>query len=113
NEYWCDIGDVEIYRQAHTDMINGLIAHNPQFAVIQRDERGKFLSGFHNTIEEGVEFRGHVTIGSNCHIGARAIIENSIIWNGSSIGAHSYIGDSIVRSGCSVPDNSKIRQAAL
>lgn len=113
DEYWCDIGDVEIYKQAHADMLNGLIAHNSQFAVMRQEEGGKLLSGFNNTVEEGVEFRGHVTIGSNCHIAAHAVIENSIIWSGSRIGAHSHITDSVVRSGCSVPDRSEINQTAI
>ena len=50
------------------------------------------------TIESGAEVRGCSSIGAGCHVGADALIEDSILWAGARIASRSQLKDCIVRA---------------
>ncbi len=90
-EYWCDIGNIQQYRQANLDMLNGI----PDLAI-----NGKYAS-------PGI-FLGHdaiisssASLESPCYIGSRVHIKNGVkIGGGTVVGTGSIIneGASIKRS---------------
>ena len=78
DDYWCDIGDIGAYIQAHDDIMNGRVQVNIPGKM---HSRGIWI-GEGTVIDQGVVLTAPSIIGSNCHIR-----------EGSTIGAFSVIGD--------------------
>lgn len=84
DDYWCDIGDLGAYMQAHVDIMNGMVKVN-----IPGNEysRGIWV-GNGTEIDNGAKLTVPCIIGSDCHIR-----------DGSEIGSFSVIGDNNIISG--------------
>lgn len=73
--YWCDIGDLRAYLQAHYDVLDGKIKVKTDAVEIKR---GVWV-GPGTVIEPEAEVNGPCYIGSNCRIGNGTVIENYCI----------------------------------
>lgn len=83
-DYWCDIGDIGAYVQAHIDVLEGKVS-----AGIPGFEHGKNIwIGRGTVIDSGVKLDAPCVIGENCHIR-----------EGAQIGKYSVIGDNCIISG--------------
>ena len=49
-------------------------------------------------IDPSARLSGSCSVGARCHVGATAILENTILWPGVQIASRSYLHDCIVRS---------------
>ncbi|HEY9714314.1 MAG TPA: NDP-sugar synthase, partial [Chroococcales cyanobacterium] len=79
--YWCDIGNLQMYRQAHQDVLDGKIklkSHHPQI------QENVFV-GQGTQIDATVKIEPPVYIGENCRIGRDTEIE-----------PYTVIGDNVV-----------------
>jgi len=47
-------------------------------------------------------------IGRNCRIGAKAMIENSVLWDDIIIGAGASVIGSIIASGAKIDENARL-----
>jgi mannose-1-phosphate guanylyltransferase / phosphomannomutase len=79
DDYWCDIGDLKAYHQAHTDVLDGRV----NISIPGKQFKNKVW------VEEGAEFDDSVILQEPCIIG-----RNTKIKSGSVIGAYSVIGES-------------------
>lgn len=113
NEYWCDIGNLDTYRQAHKDILNNELLYQPEGEIIIIDNQAKILLGKGSKIGENVIFKGQVVIGDNCIIEDNARIDNSVIWNNTIIDKKAYLEDCVIASKCYIGKNSKIQKAAV
>jgi mannose-1-phosphate guanylyltransferase/phosphomannomutase len=91
--YWSDIGNLKQYREAHSDLLNG---------VVKADISGKEIEpsiwiGENVIVEEGAKIEGPVAIGSN-----------TIIRSGSQIGPHTVIG-----SGTTISNRASLKRAVI
>lgn len=87
-DYWCDIGDLRAYIQAHNDVFDGKVKIN--IKGIQLKEKV--------WIDDGVEIDDGVTLNAPCIIG-----RNTKIKKGSVVGSYSVIGEAnIVDERCSI-----------
>ncbi len=104
--YWCDIGHLDTYREAHYAALHGRVKLDFAYPSVSP---GLWI-GDNTTIDDRAKIFPPVLIGHNCRIGPRATIESGtvigdnvtigaeadlkrpIIWNGSIIGdeAHLY-----------------------
>jgi NDP-sugar pyrophosphorylase family protein len=108
--YWCDIGSLAQYRQAHFDVLNRRVRVRIPGKTLKEGIR----------VEEGVEVHpkaritGPVLIGKNCRIGPDALIEGpavlgegvvlrkgatvkySILWNGVRVGEEALLDHCLV-----------------
>ena len=50
------------------------------------------------TVDPSAQVRGCSSIGAGCHLGAGAIVEDSILWPGAQIASHSRLNRCIVRT---------------
>ncbi|MBC7546031.1 MAG: NTP transferase domain-containing protein [Candidatus Sericytochromatia bacterium] len=118
--YWCDVGNLETYRQAHYDVLSGHVSVDIPYT--QRYD-GVWM-GESVVIEPGVSLEAPMLIGNNCYIGRNAQLsantvlgdnvavgENSslkrpIVWNGS------YIDGSVSLRGCTVGRNVTVKREA-
>jgi mannose-1-phosphate guanylyltransferase/mannose-1-phosphate guanylyltransferase/phosphomannomutase len=116
--YWCDIGTPSEYRRATADVLSGRVrllgktrvrglppgAPFGEELVIEGDVR----------VGEGVRFgkrvhvRGPAVLGDGVHIDDDALIDRSIVWDGSQIGARAHVVDSIVGISYRVPADTTL-----
>jgi NDP-sugar pyrophosphorylase family protein len=129
DNYWCDVGNIDTYRQSHADILEGRVNVAPGGKVVTSDN-GRVLLGEGVSIGDNVRFEGNSVIGPGCRIGGGAVIANSVIWNDSMIkedvilreciiGSNCQIGCSaeinigaVIASGCKIDDHAKIPSAS-
>lgn len=109
-DYWCDIGDLKAYQQAHFDILDNRVKINIPGYQIQ----GKVWIDEGVDIDKNCIINGPVVIGANCKIKKGAVInpycilgDNNIIENNSSIKR------TIIWNGCNIEKNSQLRGTIL
>lgn len=92
-EYWCDIGDLTAYSQAHKDVLDNKV----KVSIAGSKVKDGLWIG------EGAVIEDNVTIEEPCVIGA-----NTRIKNGSIIGSYSVLGDNNI-----IGERSGIKRSIL
>jgi NDP-sugar pyrophosphorylase family protein len=115
--YWCDIGTPGEYRRATRDVLAGRVGFGgararaiPKDARVGRGVRieGDVYVGDGVLIGDGVRIVGPSVIGSRATIGARALIEQSILWDDVVVGAGARLEGAIVGNCYEVAPRSTI-----
>ncbi|MDD2620134.1 MAG: NDP-sugar synthase [Syntrophomonadaceae bacterium] len=101
DNYWCDVGDLETYRQAHADILQGKLKANCQ-PILCNNGKGRIVVGEAAQIADDVHFEGNVVIGNNCSIEAGAFICDSVIWDNSIVETKSRLTKCIVGRNCKI-----------
>lgn len=121
NGYWCDIGNLQQYRQAQYDVLEGKV----KTSVLGHRVRKDVWVGEGTEIDPRSEIQGRVVIGKNCRIKARAVInelsvigDNCIIEEGALVNRsvlwnNTYIGRRSKLSGCCVCRSTTIKGNAI
>ncbi len=130
DEYWCDIGNLEQYREAHEHIFNGRVKLSMN--AVERSpgvwvEPGVNIQsgvnieapvyiGKQSIIKRGAHVGPYTVVGENSIIEEQATVERSVLWGSvyagkdshitsSVIGSHSILKrETIVREGCVVGD---------
>lgn len=80
------------------------------------DERarlvGPVLVGPRSVVEAEALLVGPTTIGEDCHVGARAVITRSALWNRCEVGAEAVIDQCILADGARVEAEGAVRETA-
>lgn len=123
--YWKDIGNLDEYRLAHYDILDGKVKLDIEGKKIKVGDR-EITAGEGTIIEEGVETDGQVIIGENCfiekgvklyhsvvgsnvHIRARAQVSGSVIWSGVNIGREARLKETVVGDKTHIGDKAVIQ----
>lgn len=126
--YWCDIGSLDSYVDAHRDILDGKArVYVPGVETRERVwidegariERGvtigdKVVIGPNVTLREGAHIGDYTVLGDNCVIGNEASVSHSILWSDTFVGKHATVEGSVlcrkvdVRAGAAVDMNSVI-----
>ncbi|TYQ15170.1 UNVERIFIED_CONTAM: mannose-1-phosphate guanylyltransferase/phosphomannomutase [Acetivibrio alkalicellulosi] len=110
NDYWCDIGDLQAYLQAHYDIFEKKVNVNINATEIKTD----VWVGNGSIIEPGATLNGPCLIGENCRIGNEAIIDSlSTIGNNNVVEGGASLKRSVIWNGNYIEYGSKIRGAIL
>ncbi len=108
--YWCDIGNLQQYLQAHIDVLSGRV-HLP---FPGREIADGVYAGEGVEIDPSSVIRGPVFIGDNCKIGGQARIDSfSVLGNNCLIGGRATIKRSVLWNGVYVGPNAALRGAVL
>ncbi|HPI75633.1 MAG TPA: sugar phosphate nucleotidyltransferase [bacterium] len=125
--YWCDIGSLKQYREAHEDALNGRVKISFGGKQIKR----KVWVGKNTEIASGAKIIGPAIIGSNCKImsgaminefsviGDNCIIEpgagltRSVFWNNVYFGRNSSATGAIVCRNNIIREDVKIGEGAI
>jgi mannose-1-phosphate guanylyltransferase/phosphomannomutase len=75
SDYWCDIGDLHAYLQAHYDIFEDKITLKTDYSELNK---GVWV-GSGTIIESGAKINPPCIIGNNCRIGKGAVIEDMSI----------------------------------
>ncbi len=107
--YWCDIGNVQQYRQVHFDILNGLVQ-----VEITGERKGNVIVGEGSHIAPRVRLEGPLYIGANCHIdsGAR-LLPYTVLGQGSLVEGNASIKRSVIGPDCLIGPGAEIRGAIL
>jgi len=123
--YWLDIGTPQRYLQATFDIIEG----NVRTAVA--DRLGNTYLAVHDTatihgrvippavVERGAEVAAGahvgslVVLGDGVRVGARSVVERSVVLQGAEIGADCVLRDCIVGPGTRVGDRTLVTDGAV
>jgi mannose-1-phosphate guanylyltransferase / phosphomannomutase len=119
--YWKDIGSLNEYQDAHSDILNGEV-----LLKINGEKHENLTIGKSSNVEaDPRHLTGNIIIGKNCHIhkGAvisnsvigdgceilpGAVVRNSIIWNWTTIGTRTELSHDVIGTNCFIGDDSTI-----
>lgn len=111
-DYWCDVGNLATYQQAHADILEGRINLVPGGKMITGRE-SRVLLGEGAKISDDVDFKGNCIIGPGCRIAGGAVIDNTIIWSDSVIKDQAVLRNCIVGAGCRIGASAQIGSGAV
>lgn len=112
DEYWCDIGSLATYRQAHSDLLTGKLKIVPRGRLLRTDA-ATILWGEGASLGEEIVFSGQITIGPGCSVENKVHLENSVLWAGVKVGAGAAIRDALVGKDCTLGRKVKINPGAV
>jgi NDP-sugar pyrophosphorylase family protein len=118
--YWTDIGTPAEYRRATNDVLSGRVrllgsaARSrgiPPDTLFGDDVRieGDVRIGERAKLGAGARVVGPSVIGDDVAIGAHALVESSILWDGAKVGAFARVTDCIVGSGYTIAPGVTLR----
>jgi mannose-1-phosphate guanylyltransferase / phosphomannomutase len=126
-EYWCDVGSLEQYRQAQYEMLAGMTT----LPVAGEQREGNIWIGEGTEIDPKAILRGPLQIGANCRIKAGAVIgpdavvgdnaiietgaviEKAVLWDSVYVGSSARISGCTVCYSCTIQDEVEIEEGAV
>jgi mannose-1-phosphate guanylyltransferase/phosphomannomutase len=125
--YWCDIGNLQQYLQAHMDALSGRVGLDFPWAGgkdnlytgqnVEIDPaaviKGPAFIGNNCKIGAGARIDSFTVLGDNCIVGERATIKRSITWNGAYIGSRAALRGAILGSRVQVLNGAGIYEGAV
>ena len=111
--YWRDIGNVEDYTRAHTDILHGRVRLEIAGEEASGKDGAKVFRGAGVHIAEDAVLSGKVILGDRVTIGPGSRIENSVIGSGTEVNAGTVVRGSIVWSDVRIGANSDIAEAII
>lgn len=125
--YWCDVGHLDIYREAHYDGLYRKVKLNFAYEELSPG----IWKGQNTYIDPSVRIEPPVLIGSNCRIGPRVQIDGGtvlgdnvtvgadanlkrpIIWNGAIIGEEAHLRACVIARGTRVERRAHVLEGAV
>ncbi len=112
SDYWCDIGNIDTYRQANIDILQEKVKVK-KYGRTKRLPGANILLGKNTVIEEKAEVKGHVVIGSGCRIDSNAIIRDCVIWNNTVVSPKAVLDRCILGNNCHAGNSTIINMGAV
>ena len=125
--YWCDIGNLDAYRDSHIDILNGLVKIDFPGKKIDDDVwigenviiesgsviKGPVVLGDFVRVKKGAEISEYSVIGDNCIIGGEASVKRSIVLQNTHIGPKSELRGAIIGKRCVLEENVAVYEGAI
>ncbi|MBI3947777.1 MAG: mannose-1-phosphate guanyltransferase [Armatimonadetes bacterium] len=125
--YWCDVGSIQAYRQAHYDALRGKVKLNLAGELTQDDVwvhptariepgariNGPAVIGSHTTIRKGAVIEEFSVLGDACTIERDAEIHGSILWSGAYVGDRVRMSGAIFGRNCSIDRGSVLEDGVV
>lgn len=125
--YWCDIGNLQQYLQAHVDFLSGSVKLPiPGQEISENVYAGRGVEIDPSSVIRGPAFIGDCckigsearidsfsVLGDNCNVGSRATIKRSVAWNSAFVGRGSALRGAILGSRVQVQDGAAIYEGAV
>ncbi|MFH1380034.1 MAG: NDP-sugar synthase [bacterium] len=110
DEYWCDIGGLDVYRQAHwdgmdkrlsldiegTSISEGVVAGEKLIKAHDVKLQSPCVIGKNCVFKSGSVIGPYASLGDNVTVGANSSVQNSVLWNNISIPENTTLIDTIV-----------------
>ncbi len=108
--YWCDVGHLEAYRQAHYDCLDRKLKLDYAY-----HERSPSLWIGQNTyIDPSAKIERPVLIGHNCRIGPRVCLEaGTVLGDNITVGADADLKRPIIANGAIIGEEAHLRACVI
>lgn len=113
DQYWCDVGNLNTYRQAHADILEGKVYMQGLDGAFQKKEDRCVLMGTDVQLGKQVVLKGNVVIGDRCRIEDGVILEDAVLWNDSVLEKGSQIRRAVVGSYCRIGEKCNVSSASV
>ncbi len=124
--YWCDVGSLQTYVEAHRDVLDGKAMIYVPGAKARNDVwvgRGadvdpgahigsKVVIGANTRVRAGAHLEDYTVIGDNCLIGHDVVLEHSIVWADAFVGAGSELRGAVICRGVDIRARARIEPGA-
>ena len=128
NDYWCDVGHLNAYREAQYDALEGKVKLDLEY--YEQRSPGLWI-GSNTYIDPSARITPPVMIGNNCRIGPRALLEagtvigdnvtigndadlkRPIVWNGSIVGEESHLRACVTARGTRIDRRVHVLEGAV
>ncbi len=100
--YWCDVGNIETYRQAHADILAGRVKVKTEGKLLAAAAPARVLLGDGVELGTGVSFSGSVVLGADCRIGDGVHISDTVIWDNTRVDNGCRIERAVIGSRCQI-----------
>lgn len=100
-DYWCDVGNIDTYRQAHADILQGRVRVAVD-GTLKQTGKANILVGNNVFIDEDVEIQGNVVIGPGSRISRGSFLHDCVLWE------QVEIGEGVQLHGCILGTNSQV-----
>ncbi|CAN5532475.1 mannose-1-phosphate guanyltransferase [soil metagenome] len=125
--YWCDIGNLAVYRQAHKDVLDGLVDIEIDLPQIQPG----IWVGQGTQIDSSVKLEAPVMIGKNCRIGReteisphttlgdnvvvqeKATLKQPVVWSNVYVGAKAALRACVVCNNATIHSSASLLEGAI
>jgi mannose-1-phosphate guanylyltransferase/phosphomannomutase len=125
--YWCDIGNLQQYRQAQYDVLDGRVKVNIPGVRARRDVwigegasidpkaeiQGPTVIGRNCIIKEKAILNEYTVIGDNCIVEEGAVVHRSVLWANTYVGKKSKITGATISNTCTIKSNVLISEGAV
>ncbi len=125
--YWCDIGNLAMYRQAHKDVLDKKVQIDNSLPEIepgiwvgegsQIDSSVKLtppvMIGKNCRIGQDVHIDSYTVIGDNCLVQEKASLKQPVIWSNSYIGSETSLRACIICNNATVHRSAEILEGAV
>ncbi|MFX4262020.1 sugar phosphate nucleotidyltransferase [Pelotomaculum propionicicum] len=125
--YWCDIGNLQQYLEAHHDILSGKVKINmPGKEILEKvwvgegafiDKaavvKGPALIGVNCQIGAGAKIDPYTILGSGCLVQRGASIKRSVLWNNVFVGSGAALRGAVVGSRVQVQAKAGIYEGAV
>ena len=127
DEYWCDVGTLEQYREAQQDVLNGKTTLRIPGEMIRPsiwvgkntviDDRSELVApvciGSNSRIKRGAKIGPETVIGDSCLIEESALIERSVVWDSSYVGIDAVVSQATIGSRVTLKREVKVLEDAV
>jgi mannose-1-phosphate guanylyltransferase/phosphomannomutase len=125
--YWCDVGNLAVYRQAHIDVLEGKVKTENKLPQIRE---GVWV-GEGTEIDASAKIQPPVMIGKNCRIGPdceidpftvigdnvvvqeKVTMKRPVIWSNSYIGAQTALRACVVCNKVTIHNSAELLEGAI
>jgi mannose-1-phosphate guanylyltransferase/phosphomannomutase len=125
--YWCDIGNIQQYHQAHLDILQGMVKTQcterelspgvfvGEDVIIEQGAiiHAPVLIGSGARIGKGARVEDHTVIGPNTQVDAYASIKRGLTWRNTYIGRRTQIRGAILCNRVQVQQGSSVFEGAV
>jgi mannose-1-phosphate guanylyltransferase len=112
-DYWCDVGNITTYRQAHADILEGRVRVNMEGNLTVSENGDRVLLGSGVQIGKNTNLNGNVVIGGGCRIGNNVTICDSVIWSDTVIEDNVILQNAVIGSRCQVQAETGIMSGII
>lgn len=124
--YWCDIGSLDTYVQAHRDVLDErAMVHIPgvrakgdlwigEGADVHPDAlvSGKVVIGKNAKVRAGADIREYTVLGDNVVVGHDARVSHAIVWDDAFVGAGATVRGSVVCRNVDIRTRATLEQGS-
>lgn len=109
--YWCDVGQLDVYREAQYDALRGKVKLDLNY---YNQVRSGLWVGQNTFIDDSAIVEVPAMIGNNCRIGARVKIDaGTVIGDNVTVGADANLKRPIVWNGAIVGEDAHLRACVI